>query len=114
MASRLASLRSTLQKTTDTIVRDGAKIADYSGPSIGAGTSGNYGALPRPMPFSYFFKQEYNLKWLLAFTSTALFVASAWVPVWGIPFNRKYSKDLKKVDEEFGPTRYGAGKKFFI
>ena len=114
MASRLASLRSTLKSTTDTIVRDGSKVAEYTGPSIGSGTSGNYGALPRPMPASFFFTQELNLKWFAAFSATVIFVSAAFVPLWAIPFYRKASRDLKKVDEEFGPTRYGAGKKFFI
>ena len=114
MASRLASLRTTLQRTTEAVVRDGAKIAEYRGPSIGAGTSGNYGNLPRPMPASYFFKQEYNLKWLSMIGCSCIFIVGAFVPMWAIPFYRKTSKDLKKVDEEFGPTRYGAGKRFFI
>jgi hypothetical protein len=114
MASRLASLRSTLKSTTDTIVRDGSKVTEYTGPSIGSGTSGNYGALPRPMPVSYFFTQEFNLKWFAAVSATAIFVTGSFIPLWAIPFYRKTSKDLKKVDEEFGPRRYGAGKKFFI
>ena len=114
MASRLASLRTTLQQTTEAVVRDGAKIAEYRGPSIGAGTSGNYGNLPRPMPASYFFKQEYNLKWLSMIACSFIFIGGAFVPVWAIPFYRKTSRDLKKVDEEFGPTKYGVGKRFFI
>lgn len=114
MASRLASLRSTLKSTTETIVRDGAKVTEYRGPSIGSGTSGNYGSLPRPIPVSFFFKQDFNLKWALALTATTVMVTSSMAPFWAIPFYSKMSKQLKKVDEEFGPTRYGAGKKFFI
>lgn len=114
MASRLANLRNTLQSSTASIVRDGAKIAEYSGPTIGARTSGNYGALPKPLPVSYFFKQEYNLKWALAVSSLGMMMVSAWIPVWAIPFYSKMAKDYKKVDEEFGPTRYGAGKKFSL
>ena len=114
MASRFASLRGTLKSTTQTLVRDGAKVAEYSGPSIGSGTSGNYGALPRPMPMSYFFTQETNAKWIASVAAVAIVVAGSFVPFWTVPFYRKTSKELKKVDEEFGPTRYGAGKKFFI
>ena len=114
MASRLASLRSTLQATTESLVRDGAKVAEYKGPSIGSGTNGSYGSLPRPMPVSFFLRQDFNLKWAAAVSATAIFVMSSMVPIWGIPFYRKMSNELKKVDEEFGPTRYGAGKKFFI
>lgn len=114
MASRLASLRSTLQQTTEAVVRDGARIAEYRGPSIGAGTSGNYGSLPRPMPVSYFLKQEYNLKWLSMVACSFIFVGGSFLPLWAIPFYRKTSKDLRKVSEEFGPTRYGVGKQFFI
>lgn len=114
MASRLASLRSTLKSTTDTLLRDGSKVAEYRGPSIGSGTSGNYGSLPRPMPVSYFFTQEFNMKWFAAVGATAVFITGSFIPLWSIPFYRKTSKQLKKVDEEFGPTRYGAGKKFFI
>lgn len=114
MASRFASLRSTLQKTSEAVLRDGAKIAEYRGPSIGAGTSGNYGTLPRPMPVSYFLKQEYNLKWLSMVACSFIFVTGSFLPLWAIPFYRKTSKDLRKVSEEFGPTRYGVGKQFFI
>lgn len=114
MASRLSNLRSTLKSTTDAIVRDGAKIAEYRGPSIGSGTSGNYGALPRPMPVAFFFKQEFNLKWFAAISMTGLMLTSCVAPFWAIPFYSKMSKQLKKAAEEFGPTRYGAGKKFFI
>ena len=114
MASRLASLRSTLKTTTDSIVRDGAKVTQYQGPCIGASTGGTYGSLPRPMPISYFFKQDFNLKWALAVFGGSFFVINSFIPIWGIPFQRKMMKQLKKADEEFGPTRYGAGKKFFF
>jgi hypothetical protein len=114
MASRLASLRSTLKSTTETIVRDGAKISEYRGPSVGSGTSGNYGNLPRPIPVSFFFKQEFNLKWAAALTATVVMVTATMAPFWSIPFYRKMSKQLKHADEKFGPTRYGAGKKFFM
>ena len=114
MASRLAALRSTLKNTTETIVRDGAKVSEYRGPSIGSGTSGNYGNLPRPIPVGYFFKQEMNLKWVAALTMTTVMISACMAPFWGIPFYRKMSKQLKAADEQFGPTRYGAGKKFFI
>ena len=113
MASRFASLRNTLQKTTQSVVTDGAKVAEYRGPSVGSGTNGNYGTLPRPIPMSYFFTQEYNLKWFLSMVGAGV-VLSSFIPIWSIPMYRKTSKDLKRVSEEFGPTRYGAGKKFFI
>jgi hypothetical protein len=113
MASRLTSLRSTLQRTTESVVRDGAKITEYRGPSVGACTSGDYGNLPRTIPVSYFFTQEYNLKWFLSLVGSGVVLCS-FLPLWAIPFYRKTSKDLKRVDEEFGPTRYGIGKKFFI
>ena len=89
-------------------------MSEYRGPSIGSGTTGNYGNLPRPIPVSFFFKQEMNLKWLAALTATAVMVSASMAPFWAIPFYSKMSKQLKKVDEQFGPTRYGAGKKFFI
>lgn len=114
MASRFASLRRTLQKSTEAVVRDGSRVTEYTGPSIGAGTSGNYGSLPRPIPGSYFIKQDFNLKWAVAMSALTITMVSAWFPVWAIPFQAKLSKDYKKVDEEFGPTRYGAGKKFFL
>jgi hypothetical protein len=41
-------------------------------------------------------------------------VSGAMAPFLAIPFHKKASKQLKKADEEFGPTRYGAGKEFFI
>jgi hypothetical protein len=66
------------------------------------------------MPMSYFFTQETNAKWIASVAAVALVVAGSFVPFWTVPFYRKTSKELKKVDEEFGPTRYGAGKKFFI
>ena len=114
MASRLASLRNTLQKTTEAVVRDGSKVAQYNGPSIGAGTFGNYGSLPRPMPISFFIRQENNLKWALVTATSALVLVSAWIPVWAIPFMSGNMKAIKKADEEFGQTRYGAGKRFFL
>jgi len=114
MASRLASLRATLKTTTETLVSDSAKVTEYRGSSIGSGTGGNYGSLPRPMPISYFLKQDFNLKWFLALSATVVMVSGAMAPFWAVPFHRKASKQLKKADEEFGPTRYGAGKKFFI
>ncbi len=81
---------------------------------MGSGTSGNYGSLPKPIPVSYFFKQEFNLKWAAALTAVCFSISACMAPFWSIPFYRKMSKQLKKADEEFGPTRYGAGKKFFI
>ncbi len=114
MSARFAVLRKTLQKSTEAVVRDGSKVAEYTGPSIGVGTSGNYGSLPRPIPTSYFLKQDYNFKWALAVSALGMSMVSAWIPVWAIPFQSSLSKQYKKVDEEFGPTRYGAGKKFFL
>jgi hypothetical protein len=66
------------------------------------------------MPVAFFFKQEFNLKWFAAISMTGLMLTSCVAPFWGIPFYSKMSKQLKKAAEEFGPTRYGAGKKFFI
>lgn len=114
MASRLASLRSTIQKTTESVVRDGSKVAEYTGPSIGSGTHGNYGALPRPIPVSFFFKQEFNWKWVGAMFGIFVVVPSSFIPIWGIPLNRSASKQIRKADEEFGPTRYGVGKQYFF
>ena len=114
MASRLSSLRNTLQKSTASVLRDGAKVADYVGPSIGSGTHGNYGALPKPMPISFFFKQEFNLKWAMAMFGIFVVIPSSFVPIWAIPFQRSDMKQIRKADEEFGPTRYGVGKKFFF
>jgi hypothetical protein len=114
MASRLATLRGALKTTTQTVLKEGAKVSEYSGPSIGAGTGGTYGSLPRPMPFHFFFTQEFNLKWVGALTAVSIAVVGSFVPLWSIPFYRKAAKDLKKIDDEFGPTKYGAGKKFSI
>jgi hypothetical protein len=114
MASRISSLRTSLSKTTETLMTEGAKIKSYGGPTIGTRTGGNYGSLPRPMPTKFFFLQEANLKWALAFGASAVFITSAFVPVWAMPFWRWHAKMLREVTEEFGPTRYGAGKQYYI
>ena len=66
------------------------------------------------MPMSYFFKQDFNLKWLGAIFACVVIIPSSFIPIWAIPFSRSDSKQIRKVDEEFGPTRYGVGKKFFF
>jgi hypothetical protein len=57
------------------------------------------------MPISYFLKQDFNLKWFLDHLETFVMVSGAMAPFLAMPFHKKASKQLKKADEEFGPTR---------
>lgn len=114
MASRFANLRGTLKNTTETVLKESRKVSQYTGPAIGAGTGGSYGSLPRPIPMSYFFTQEFNLKWAGSIAAVSVFIAGSFTPFWTAPFYRKTAKALKKLDDDFGPKKYGAGKKYSI
>ena len=114
MASRFSNLRGTLKSSTETVWKQSGKVSEYKGPSVGARTSGDYGSSPKPIPLSFFFTQEFNAKWICAITAVSIGVVGSFVPFWTVPFYRKTANTLRQIDDEFGPTKYGAGKKFSI